>query len=75
MAISVARPRAVRSMTKARLEERWDPLPTRAFGSARDVAKMVLSLALPVSRFFTAGEFVIDNAVTMIPTRTPTPTS
>ncbi len=58
-----------------RRENSWKPLPNGAFGSARDVAEMVLYLASPAARYVTAGEFVIDNAITMIPARIPTPTS
>jgi len=57
-----------------RRENSWKPLPNGAFGSARDVAEMVLYLASPAARYVTAGEFVIDNAITMIPARIPTPT-
>jgi len=57
-----------------RREHSWNPLPNGAFGSARDVAEMVLYLASPESRYVTAGEFVIDNAVTMMPARISAPT-
>lgn len=56
-----------------RRENTWQPLPNGAFGSARDVAAMVLYLASPAARYVTAGEFVIDNAITMIPARIPAP--
>ena len=58
-----------------RRDNSWKPLPNGAFGSARDVAEMVLYLASPAARYVTGGEFVIDNAITMIPARIPTPTS
>ncbi len=58
-----------------RRENSWMPLPSGSFGSARDVAEMVLYLASPASRFVTAGEFVIDNAITMTPARLPAPSS
>lgn len=57
-----------------RRENGWRPLPNGAFGSARDVAEMVLYLASPASRFVSAGEFVIDNAITKLPARIPAPT-
>lgn len=58
-----------------RRENSWRPLPNGAFASARDVAEMVLYLASPASRFVSAGEFVIDNAITKLPARIPTPTT
>lgn len=58
-----------------RRENSWKPLPNGAFGSARDVAEMVLYLASPAARYVTGGEFVIDNAISMMPARIPTPTS
>lgn len=58
-----------------RRENSWQPLPNGAFASARDVAEMVLYLASPTSRFVSAGEFVIDNAITKLPARIPTPTN
>lgn len=58
-----------------RRENSWQPLPNGAFGSARDVAEMVLYLASPAARYVTASEFVIDNAITMMPARIPTPAS
>ncbi len=57
-----------------RRETSWKPLPNGAFGSARDVAEMVLYLASPAARYVTGGEFVIDNAITVTPARIPTPT-
>lgn len=58
-----------------RRESTWDPLPAGAFGSARDVAEMVLYLASPASRFVTGGEFVIDNGVAVQPIRLPSPSN
>jgi len=58
-----------------RRENSWKPLPNGAFASARDVAELVLYLASPAARFVSGGEFVIDNAITMIPARPARPAS
>lgn len=50
-----------------RRENGWSPLPHGAFGSAKDVAAMVLYLASPASRYVTGAEFVIDNGTTIVP--------
>jgi len=59
----------------ARRENTWEPLSNGSFGSARDVAEMVLYLASPAARYVTGSEFVIDNATIVTPARLPTPSA